>query len=455
VIDPFLRRYHALLLPLAILAVLRVIGFAYLYSRDPVQTDFAAMYHAAASMRAGFDPYRNNVDDDLALWDGAASFRHSRFLYPPIVAYALQPIALLPYPAAKTLWTATSLLILAAATVIAIRAVGLHLDRPRWLFTIIVIALLFPLLPLLERGQIDQVTLLFISIGFYLIFARRRDLAGGAVIALAGFVKLQCFYLLPLLLIARRPRAAVGMAIAIAAIALLQLALCGVWFNRQYVFEELPRISRFGETGTDAMRIDSPTIRAVNAKVPPGDVIASGKFQYHYTVLPNYAALASLVPYVRGVFNLAHLRLPSPVISFPLLAAAVALASYVLRRGVADDDGYGRLAIVAASMIIVMLIAPITWTTNLVWLAPIVPLMLFGPDLPNHRLVIAAAVVGLILLLLPDPLIYFLARGHLDALLGARYVAALLLLLPYALLIARHQPFPVRSAEATPASMAG
>ena len=58
-------------------------------------------------------------------------------------------------------------------------------------------SLLFPILPLLERGQIDAVTLLFISIGFYLIFARRRDLLGGAMIALAGFIKLQCFYLLP------------------------------------------------------------------------------------------------------------------------------------------------------------------------------------------------------------------------------------------------------------------
>ena len=445
-IDPFLRRYRALLLPIAVLCILRVIGFAYLDCRDSVQTDFSAMYHAAASMRAGLDPYRNNVNEDIALWDGVAIFRHSRFLYPPIVAYALQPISRLPYPLAKSIWTAMSLLVLAAGVIVIIKAAEVPLDRTRWLFTIIVIALIFPLLPFLERGQIDSFTLLFIAIGFYLIFARGRDLLGGATIALAGFIKLQCFYLLPLLLIARRPRAGIGMIISIVVVALLQMLLCGVPLNRRYIADELPRISRFGETGTDAMRLDSPVIRDINSKLPPGEVMPGGKFQYRYTVLPNYAALASLVPYIRGVLNAAHLRLPTPAVSLPLLIVALAATSYFLRHGIVADDPWGRLAFIATCLILVLLTAPITWTTNLIWLAVIVPLILFGPDLPSHRMIVSAAVIGLLLLLVPDPLIYALARGHLDAALGARYVLALLLLLPYAMSVARLAPRTTSSA---------
>ncbi|MEA2710598.1 MAG: alpha,2-mannosyltransferase, partial [Phycisphaerales bacterium] len=401
-IDQFLRRYHALLLPLAIFCILRLIGFACLYTRDSLQVDFAAMYHAGASMRAGLDPYDNNVDRDPTLWDGVAAFRHSRFLYPPIVAYALQPISKLSYPLAKAIWTFASLVTLAACMVIAVQFAGLRLDRARWLLVIIVTSLLFPLLPFLERGQIDSWTLLFISVGFYLIFARKHDLFGGAVMAVAGFIKLQCFYLLPLLFIARRPRAAIGMMISIVAISILQVLLCGPALSRQYVFEELPRISRHGEVGAEEMRIDSSVVRQTNSTLPSGDVRASGKWQYRYTLLPDYAAMSNLVPYVRGVLNAVKLRVPTPLVSVPLLLVALVFAWRIFRHGVADNDAWGRLALMHACLIIVLLTAPITWTTNLVWLAPLAILMLFAPELTDARRATAAAVVGYFLLLIPD-----------------------------------------------------
>jgi hypothetical protein len=104
-----------------------------------------------------------------------------------------------------------------------------------------------------------------------------------------------------------------------------------------------------------------------------------------------------------------------------------------------------------ASLIIILLTAPITWTTNLVWLAPIVPLILFGPDLPNgRRAAAAAAVIGCVLLIIPDPLIHAAAHGRLGALLGAHYVLALILLLPYTLCVAVRPELP--SAASAPAN---
>jgi len=438
--DLSLRRYRALLVLVAILCLVRVFFFAHRYAGESLQTDFSAMYFAGASVRAGLNPYDNNAAHDLRYWDGAARYRHSRYLYPPIVAYALQPLAMMPYPAAKTVWTFASVGVLAAAVVLVIKAAGLRLDATRWLLAACVMSLLFPLLPLLERGQIDALTLFCIAAGFHLIFARRRDFLGGAAIAAAGFIKLQCFYLLPLLLIARRPRAAVGMMVGIVVFGLLQLLVCGPALTRQYVFEELPRIARHGEVGTDAMRLDSPAIRGVNATLPPGDAIAGGRWQYRYTLLPEYAAMASLVPYARGVINnVTKIRVPSTAVSIPLLLVALGTTWLILvrrrRRVAADNDPRVRLAFIATCLIIVLLTAPITWTSNLVWLAPLVPLILFGPASPRLRLLRIAAIVGLVLLILPDILApgVFVRLGRFGDVLGAQYVLAQLLILPYTL----------------------
>ena len=88
----------------------------------------------------------------------------------------------------------------------------------------------------------------------------------------------------------------------------------------------------------------------------------------------------------------------------------------------------------------ILLTAPITWTSNLVWLAPLVPLILFGPAAPPRaRHVRAAAMFGLVLLILPDALKpgLLVASPRARELLGAQYVLALLLVLPYALVVAR------------------
>jgi hypothetical protein len=319
----------------------------------------------------------------------------------------------------------------------------LRLDEPRALLAVIVMSLLFPILPLLERGQIDSFTLLFIALGFYLIFARRRDLLGGVTIAAAGFIKLQCFYLLPLLLLARRPRAAIGMIISIFVIASLQIFLCGWPLTRQYVVEELPRIARHGEVGTEAMRIATPAIAAPAIDAPPGDAVAGGRWRYRYTLLPDYAAMASLVPYVRGVLNAVGLRVPTPAVSIPLLLLALVFVRRFLPHGVAADDPWARLAFMLAALIIVLLTAPITWTTNLVWLAPLVPLILFAPDLSEMKRARAAAVIGCVLLIVPDALanpfllprlIDLTTHKRVGQLLGAHYVLALMLLLPWTLL---------------------
>ena len=76
-----------------------------------LQQDFAAYWIAGTARRLGLDPYVNHVGSAAApnLWDGLALFRHSRFLYLPLVADLFRPLASVRYAAAKGLFTAAML----------------------------------------------------------------------------------------------------------------------------------------------------------------------------------------------------------------------------------------------------------------------------------------------------------------------------------------------------------
>ena len=51
-----------------------------------------------------------------------------------------------------------------------------------------------------------------------------------------------------------------------------------------------------------------------------------------------------------------------------------------LRAGLADDDPWACLGFMHACLIVILLTAPITWTTNRVWLTPLTLVILFAPE---------------------------------------------------------------------------
>ncbi|HVV53536.1 MAG TPA: glycosyltransferase 87 family protein, partial [Polyangia bacterium] len=137
---------------LAAIAVVALAG-AWFAARA-LQQDFAAYFIAGAARARGLDPYVNHVGAagpgvDGRLWDGVATFRHSRFLYPPLVADLFRPLAALPYLAAKSLFTAA---MLGAWLGAGLLAAG---DRRGRTAYFVASALFFPLYRHLERGQLD------------------------------------------------------------------------------------------------------------------------------------------------------------------------------------------------------------------------------------------------------------------------------------------------------------
>ena len=93
------------LILLAVVILVSGIYFARRSGTDPLtySNDFNVYYYAAREMTAGRDPYQNSLGDWIA------------YLYPPLLAEFLIPLAMLPVPVAAYLW----FLISAAATLSA------------------------------------------------------------------------------------------------------------------------------------------------------------------------------------------------------------------------------------------------------------------------------------------------------------------------------------------------
>jgi hypothetical protein len=153
-------------------------------------------------------------------------------------------------------------------------------------------------------------------------------------------------------------------------------------------------------------------------------------------VVPEFAGLANLTPYVKGALNRAHVPVSRSVVSMGLLVITC-IALRGLLRGDGISGTWGPIGFVNVCLMVVMLAAPITWVFNLVWLVPFALVMLFGP--PTEGRCRAAAWAGFVLLMLPDAFVFPLMFPRVFGtwLLGGQYIAAVGLMLPYAVQVMR------------------
>lgn len=239
----------------ALLSIATVGAIAACLVARSLQQDFAAYWIAGNARRAGLDPYLNQVGSDAAstLWDGIATFRHSRFLYPPLIAELFRPLAALPYRAAKMIFTAGMLAAWIGAGLLSSSG---HRERT-WFF--MGSALFFPLYRHLERGQIDLLVLFFLVVAWR---TRARSLVAGAALALGAAFKPALLGVLPVLWAGGRARAALAALGTGAAIFGLTLAISGPARLGEYLFAVLPRAALYGEGGTAEMLLPETSFHA-------------------------------------------------------------------------------------------------------------------------------------------------------------------------------------------------
>lgn len=139
------------------------------------RTDLTVYTAAARALRDGADPYE------------ARSPRGWKYVYPPLLAIAMQPLTGLETTTAATIWFAVSVLALAGALALTARAIGPPVGRASVAAAFVVCVLFVG--QTLQRGQVTTV-LLVVQVGALALLAARREVLAGIVLALGIALRL-------------------------------------------------------------------------------------------------------------------------------------------------------------------------------------------------------------------------------------------------------------------------
>jgi hypothetical protein len=392
--------------PAAVAAVALAAAAGAWFVTKSYQQDFGAYWAAARARVMGLDPYVNYAGQghDLPLpWDGLALFRHSRFLYPPLVADLFRPLLWLPYLGAKIVFTGAMLAAWIGAGLIVTpnrraRAVYFGLS-----------ALFFPFYRHLERGQIDLLILLVLALAWR---ARERPWLAGAALAASAALKPAFAGLLPVVWAFGRGRAALAALAVGGALAGVTALVDGPASLREYVTEVLPRASLYGEGGTEEMLLPS-------ARVPAGRddgmIDVDGR---------SYRLAVGEAPASASVPRLLAPEAPSPTsarLPFVLAVAGLTVLARLLRS---RDDAATETLLYWTAAVTCVVTSPAGWVMGLVLALPLAThgaALAARGELPRGPAVVGA--IAWVALAMPQPFSGWAAAAAL-ALIGASVAAA-------------------------------
>lgn len=226
-------RFRANVLPWVMGAVIAACG-AYFVLRsfrglptaaNPGKGDFEHFYHAARAMMLGEDIYAS----------------HTRgYIYPPLLAMLLRPIAGIgDLRTAQLAWAGANLVMVAATVLVALRIAVRRLAMPPEKLTMLGAAALGlvlafePVRQEMEEGQTDTVVGLCLVLA--LAFLDKKPLLAGVLIGLGANVKYQALVVLPYLLLRRRWAAAGSTAVSTVGFALVPAIVVGWGRNLDYL----------------------------------------------------------------------------------------------------------------------------------------------------------------------------------------------------------------------------
>ena len=227
----FLRDYGIYGLPLVLLVYLALESF---------QIDFRAFYLAGKAVLLGLDPYLNHVGTRPEFYApiNAENYAYSAFRYPPLAALLFAPLALLPYEVSKVLFSLLMWLLLAGIAYQMVWRSGWRLRGEALLFA----GVSFPVLAMVERGQIDPLLVALVLASYWLAREPRRQGPAALLLALAGVLKLFPFVVLLEWIVRRRWRLVAYTLVWGLVLFLLPMLLLGpqvVWHFWQRTLPEL------------------------------------------------------------------------------------------------------------------------------------------------------------------------------------------------------------------------
>lgn len=425
---------RVLLSVLLCLTIVRLIGFIMRFAGESLQMDFAAFYTAGETIQAGLSPYITYPDHAPPLWDGVNRFQHSRFLYPPLVATLFQPIVWLSYFQAKLFWMVLSLVCLISTLWLINHCFHLERQPISLLLFGILTTTYYPLLTYLERGQIDTINLLLLTLAILQLLRphHQSQMGAGLLIALATLLKLHCIYFVPFLLWRRQWWAVAGYGMGGSVLLLLSLWLNGPTILTDYVRTVLPRISQYGDLGPVDLYLPDATWATLQTAAPEGYTAKDGRIY-----LPEsfyFTKNATMVRNLHSILNKRYGPLQYSTVSlFTFLALFLLLLGWTTL--VAPPVGLWHerhhFFYWETVMLIILLAGPMTWLMNLVWLLPLA-FALFA-ELPTvatreQSIALAFAFLGLLITALPDGYTFAMLAPFGQDLLRWQYIFAELLI---------------------------
>jgi hypothetical protein len=415
---------------LLILSLIRIILFIEQVSRESLQMDFTAYYTAGKVMNLGLSPYKNYIAQDWLLWDGVAQFKHSRFLYPPIAGSFFQPIAKLQYSTAKHIWNYLNFFFVISAVLLWLKISKFDKN----IFALLVAGIFtfnfFPFYTLLERGQIDGLTFLLMSLGIFSI-TKQKNLIAGILFAAASIFKFYCLLLIPFLLLKKKFNTVISFAVSVILIIAAMYVFNGTLLVNDYVFNQLPRISEFAESGTEDMKIDSWILK--NYFQISRYSISMIEGQPFVSESISFFSKASFIKVITSVQTKLGLDLSSTIWSVMIFVIIL----FFFGKNLKNYDELNQWSII---LLVILICSPFTWVMNLVWLLSVLFVVFHLFQTNNYKNISFVFILcGLMIISFADN--YKVNNFIVDGFLKSRHVIGELLILTGMLLLPKLKNF--------------
>lgn len=348
-----------LFISLGLAAVIGGFYFAGRSGSDPevYGNDFNVYYHASREVIAGRDPYQNSLSE----W--------TPYLYPPLLAELLIPLALLPLPLAAYVWFLISAFSVSATAAMCARMLP-ESRAPQWLVAAGAMIIVFRFV--LDNFNLGQVNAMVtaLAVAHVFLFARGKKFWSALALAVAVSIKLTPAIFLVYHIAKLRLRYALACIVLVGAISALSFLPMGT--AAPGAFSEFANRTLRNEQGYNL--------------ADPGNQSLRGAFARLTTTVTDETRYNS-----RMVFS-----------GSTLLLSIIVLAAAVWGATRARDE----LSAVAPFFCCAVLLSPLSWKAHFVMLilplAQLSGVMLNTPK-TRRRLIAATMVAAFVLFNLTSP----------------------------------------------------
>lgn len=309
---------------------------------ESYQIDFRSFYLAGKSVLEGLDPYLNYVGVRPEFYGpiNSETAPFSGFRYPPLAALIFAPLGMLPYATAKALFTLAMLITLGLLGFGLVRRSRFAIPGEALLFMMVS----FPVLALVERGQVDSLLVYLVVLAYWLSQRRQWTALAAFFLALAGVFKI--FPILALIFYGMRQQWRFVAATLLWAIALFTfpIAILGRTVYGHFLQRTFPAI--FGEI----------------VHTLPMDLHGQGVVLGRIVQSVDADNLLATHDFVNGFMNpLLSSSTVGSLISGTILTVLLLIATH---RCPADFQFYALLNVIN-------LYNPVAWIMGLVWYLPL------------------------------------------------------------------------------------